>query len=357
MPAGADPKTAFAPNGLPDELKKAPAERIMNAGMDHHRANEAGTGKIAVAVSQDRRATVDLQLIAKHRRRLPGFHDRRLSMDARSMKNWDEIRTAAQVARLGTISAAAEVLGVHRATVTRHIDALEAVLGAKLFQRHARGFSPTELGRELLRIADATDAQFGELFRLARGGMDDLTGVFTLTCVDVLVPTILPIIAAFQTGYPGMKVHLISSDRVLKLEYGEADIAFRIGPKPDHPDNVVLPVQLLPVGLYGPTANADRFVGPGPHAPPTPYFRWLSENVPPEKVVITSDSIAALWAAVRAGCAAGFMPRAMAEGADLVEVMAPRDEWREPIWAVTHVDLHRSAKVQAFVQVMKHIIA
>ena len=34
--AGADPKTAFDPNGLLDELKKAFAERALNAEMDHH---------------------------------------------------------------------------------------------------------------------------------------------------------------------------------------------------------------------------------------------------------------------------------------------------------------------------------
>ena len=41
------------------------------------------------------------------------------------MENWDEVRTAFQVARIGTVSGAAEVLGVHHATVIRHIDALE----------------------------------------------------------------------------------------------------------------------------------------------------------------------------------------------------------------------------------------
>ena len=273
------------------------------------------------------------------------------------MDDWDQIRTAAQVARLGTVSAAAETLGVHRATVTRHIDSLEAALDAKLFQRHARGFSPTELGRELLRIADATDAQFGELVRHARGFANGLSGIFTVTCVDVLVPTILPVIAAFQAEHPGMQVHLVSSDRVLKLEYGEADIAFRIGPKPNHPDNVVLPVQRLPVGLYGPAGDADRFAGPGPYAPSTPYFQWLSTHVPPEKIAITSDSIAALWAAVRLGDVAGFLPRVTAEGTQLVELAPPRDDWHEQIWAVTHVDLHRSAKVQAFVSIMKRVTA
>ncbi len=283
--------------------------------------------------------------------------DRASNARSCNIDNWDEIRTAAQVARLGTISAAAEALGVHRATVTRHIDSLEATLGAKLFQRHARGFSTTELGRHLLRIADATDAQFGELFRLARGGMGDLTGAFTVTCVDVLVPMIVPMITAFQAEHSGVRVHLISSDRVLKLEYGEADIAFRIGPKPEHPDNVVLPVQRLPVGLYGPTAHADRFAGPGRHAPSTPYYNWMRENVLAEQIVITSDSVAALWAAVRYGCAAGFMLDKMAENAGLVRLKAPQDDWHEQIWAVTHVDLHRSAKVQAFVTTMKRVIA
>ncbi|MCG8540561.1 MAG: LysR family transcriptional regulator, partial [Clostridia bacterium] len=69
------------------------------------------------------------------------------------MDNWNEIRTAACVARMGQISGAAEALGIHRATVHRHIDMLEASLGAKLFLRHAKGFTPTELGLELLRVA------------------------------------------------------------------------------------------------------------------------------------------------------------------------------------------------------------
>src|SRR3954466_10449758 len=42
--AGADPKTAFDPNGLLDELKKALAERALNAEMDHHLSGEEGAG-------------------------------------------------------------------------------------------------------------------------------------------------------------------------------------------------------------------------------------------------------------------------------------------------------------------------
>jgi putative transposase len=99
--AGADPKTAFDPSGLLDELKKALAERALNAEMDHHLASEDGvgnsrngygrksvltdTGKIELEVPRDRQATFDPQLIAKYQRRFPGFDDKIISMYARGM--------------------------------------------------------------------------------------------------------------------------------------------------------------------------------------------------------------------------------------------------------------------------------
>jgi putative transposase len=48
--AGADPKTVFDPNGLLDDLKKALAERVLNAEMDHHLAGEEpATGEMVMA--------------------------------------------------------------------------------------------------------------------------------------------------------------------------------------------------------------------------------------------------------------------------------------------------------------------
>lgn len=98
--AGADPKTAFDPNGLLDDLKKALAERALNAEMDHHLATgEAAnsrngygrksvvtdTGKIDLEIPRDRQSTFDPQLIAKYQRRFPGFDDKIISMYARGM--------------------------------------------------------------------------------------------------------------------------------------------------------------------------------------------------------------------------------------------------------------------------------
>ena len=97
------------------------------------------------------------------------------------MDSWDEIRTAYQVARMGTVSGAAEVLGVHHATVIRHIDALEAQLGVKLFQRHARGYTATEAGADLLLVAQATDDQFTQLAGRIRGQGEGISGELLVT--------------------------------------------------------------------------------------------------------------------------------------------------------------------------------
>jgi putative transposase len=98
--AGADPKTVFDPNGLIDDLKKALAERVLNAEMDHHLAGEepsnrrngygkktviTDTGQIELEVPRDRQARFDPQLIAKYQRRFPGFDDKIISMYARGM--------------------------------------------------------------------------------------------------------------------------------------------------------------------------------------------------------------------------------------------------------------------------------
>ena len=47
-----------------------------------------------------------------------------------------------------------------------------------------------------------------------------------------------------------------------------------------------------------------------------------------------------------------FFGRAAGD-ADLVEVLPSRPEWDAPVWLVTHVDLHRTLKVQSFLNHLK----
>ena len=100
---GRDPKAVFSKDGLFDELKKALAERVLNAELDDHLDNEAAEGsrnrrngsskktvltetaKIDIRIPRDRKGTFDPKLIQRYQRRFPGFDDKIVSMYARGM--------------------------------------------------------------------------------------------------------------------------------------------------------------------------------------------------------------------------------------------------------------------------------
>ena len=284
------------------------------------------------------------------------------------MENWDEIKTAFQVARLGTVSGAADVLGVHHATVIRHIDALEGRLGVKLFQRHARGYTPTEAGEDLLQVAQATDDQFNQLAGRIKGQGEDVSGDLVVTSLVGLSRQIVPVLAAFQKAHPDVRVRYLTGDRLFRLEYGEAHVAIRAGTAPDQPDNVVQRFVEADVGAFASRAYVDqyglpetvedyakhRFIGPDNRDSRAPYYTWMRQTVPETSITFTCTDTYAATEALRAGAGIGFllMPEAENE-ADLVQIHAPRPEWRVPLWLVTHVDLHRTTKVQALLRFLK----
>jgi putative transposase len=103
-----DPQAVLGGAGIIEQLKKAIAERALNAELGHHLAEESagqlsasgkrnhrnGTSKktiltgeeaLELAIPRDRTGTFEPKLVAKHQRRLPGFDDKVISMYARGM--------------------------------------------------------------------------------------------------------------------------------------------------------------------------------------------------------------------------------------------------------------------------------
>ena len=283
-------------------------------------------------------------------------------------ETWDEIRTAWQVARLGTVSGAAEVLGVHHATVIRHIDALEARLGTRLFQRHARGYTATDAGRELLEVAQGAADRFDQLASRIKGQSETVSGELIITAISGIPGLLSPAIAGFQAQHPGLVVRFLTDMRLFRLNSGEAHVAIRAGTRPEDPDYVVQKFIQLRTGLYAapsyverhglPKSEADLakhyFVGADDPHSRAPFYGWLRSTVPAERVIYRTSEAAATEAAVRAGAGIGFMSaREASTDPGLIEVMPCRPEWTTPLWLVTHVDLHRTVKVQKFLSHIK----
>ena len=285
-------------------------------------------------------------------------------------ENWDEVRTAYQVARIGTVSGAAEVLGVHHATVIRHIDALEQRLGTRLFQRHARGYTPTEAGSELLKVAQTTEEQFAQLANKINGVGSEMSGELIVTSVPGLSALITPTLARLQQGHPDLAVRYLTDPRVLRLEYGEAHVAVRAGGRPQEPDNVVQPFTNIRMAMYAsqdyvaefglPRTVSDlgghRFVGVGQDALESraPYFRWLMAHVPPGQMTFRTNDNEVYVDAVREGLGIGFLPMLPGGGRQLLNA-APlsSEDWIINLWLVTHIDLHRTPKIQAVLAALK----
>jgi DNA-binding transcriptional LysR family regulator len=284
------------------------------------------------------------------------------------MDNWDEIRTAFQVARMGTVSGAADMLGVHHATVIRHIDALETRLGVKLFQRHARGYTATEAGSDLLQVAQATEDQFSQLAGRIKGRGEGVTGELVVTSLAQMSPILTPVLTDFQAENPGLVIRYLTGERLFRLEYGEAHVAIRAGAAPEQPDNVVQPffrggVRLAAAPSYVarhgmPQTEADlaahRFVGRDTLLTRAPFARWLRDRVPETSYAFRTDDNLALLDAIVAGAGIGFMlDWEFKHRRTLVEVWPMQEEWMSTMWLVTHVDLHRTTKVQAFLSFLK----
>ncbi|MEM1173808.1 MAG: LysR family transcriptional regulator [Pseudomonadota bacterium] len=283
------------------------------------------------------------------------------------MEKWNEFRTAYHVAKYGTVSAAAEKLGVHRATIIRHIDSLEEELGGKVFFRNPKGYSLTEIGDDLLRVAEATEDQLKQFVGRSNSRDQGVGGELVVSMLDVICETLMPGMRRFNQKNPDSRIRCVMTPEVLRLEYGEAHIAIRTGKKPVDADYVVLPLKPLDSGLYASESyvssrglpdsieslHEHSFIGPDRGRSFGPY-KWLNKNVKGATYRVQSSSFHCRVQAVRAGLGLAFMPVEDSKSTGgLIEVLSANRAWRTKLWLVTHGATHRTAKVQAFIQSLR----
>ena len=106
----------------------------------------------------------------------------------------------------------------------------------------------------------------------------------------------MPVLISFQAAHPDVVVRYLTDDRVFRLEYGEAHVAIRAGPRPKSRTTWCSPSARQTIALYAtqslyrrhtacPTESdglaRHRFVAHDNPDSRAPFYRWLRAHVPP----------------------------------------------------------------------------
>jgi DNA-binding transcriptional LysR family regulator len=136
----------------------------------------------------------------------------------------------AKVAATGSFSAAGRAMGMSQTMVTKHIAALEARLGVKVFHRSTRRLSITEAGRNYLEASERILADIEAADASVIADHIEPKGLLRLN-VPVAFGTrqIAPLLSEFSRRHPLMTVELGLNDRLVDLADEGWDLAIRIG--------------------------------------------------------------------------------------------------------------------------------
>jgi DNA-binding transcriptional LysR family regulator len=150
------------------------------------------------------------------------------------MNRLDSMSILIAVVDAGSLSAAARVLDMPLATVSRKLAELETHLKTRLLHRSTRQLSLTEAGISYVAACRRILEEIGEAERAATGEYASPKGELLVTAPVAFGRLhVVPVVAEFLAQYPEISVNLMLTDRVVHLMDEHADAAIRIGDLPD----------------------------------------------------------------------------------------------------------------------------
>jgi DNA-binding transcriptional LysR family regulator len=139
-----------------------------------------------------------------------------------------EIELFVQISESGSISKAAERLGLSVSAASRHLIALETRLGVRLVQRTTRQLSLTEVGTEFYRRSRSVLADLREAESVARDAVVKPSGLLRVTAsLSFCLLHIEPLLPEFTRRYPEINVDIVAANRYLDVMENNVDVAIR----------------------------------------------------------------------------------------------------------------------------------
>ena len=150
----------------------------------------------------------------------------------------DLLRSFVAVGRRMSITLAAQDLCIVQSAVSRQIQALETVLGCRLFVRAYRSIEFTPEGRHLFRSVDPMFEQLGAVIGALRPPGERPCITITAT-IGVTALWLLPRLGAFQRTAPDIDVRVAATNRLTDLERDGMDLAVRFCPDAAAPEGAI----------------------------------------------------------------------------------------------------------------------
>ncbi len=275
--------------------------------------------------------------------------------------NWNDLRAFLAVARTGRLSVAATRLEADHTTVGRRIAALEAELGARLFDRTPGGHVLTPHGERLMPMAEGIESlavrAAGEL-----GEADQaLTGAVRIGAPEGFGSHVIaPLLATLADRHPELDIQLVAMPGLVNLTKREADIAVTLS-APREGRVISRRLTDYRLSLYAaPTyletrppirTRADmsghRFIGYIDDLLYAPELDYMDAPDVEVTVRLQSSSLFAQLQAAKAGAGLCVLPDFIAaREPGVVRVLPEAVRLDRSLWLVTHADLRRLARIR-----------
>ena len=258
---------------------------------------------------------------------------------------------------------AAELAGVSASTMYRHINALEAKVGTKLFDRLPEGWQPTPAGEDAILLAKDVEKSVSDLEARLRIKTTVPQGPLVISVSDDFASRyIAGLLGDFCHRYPAITPALHVSNAFADLARHEADVAIR--PSKDPGETLIgrKSGQMLHA-IYAARSYLKRHGTPVTPADLADHAvcdydqairnydvaHWMESRGHNYKIVARFNTLGALSAAVQAGLGIAILPCYIGDQlTSVVPVLKADDGLPVDIWLVAHRSRKRDPNVRAF---------
>lgn len=296
-----------------------------------------------------------------HPRIPPKFMPNRTEQSALArLSDWNLLRSFLAVCETGTLTAAAENLGLSQPTLGRHIRELELLMGETLFDRLPGRMKPTARSLALVERLQVVRDGVRQVEQAMATRDDLIAGTVRITTSQLFGTWVLPgVLASMMLAEPLLQVEVQATDQAENLIRREADIAVRFF-RPEQDDVIAVSLGHTEIGLFAherfvsslarldsPADLRGRYIGGVDLQRTLEIASTTGYPLTYSDFTFRSPSTAAQLGAIEAGLGVGatFVPVALRrEGLRRLfpEVLSLQVE----VWLCAHDDLRRSARMK-----------